>query len=94
MPYFVRTPNETSYTADSNPNMLLTPDKYLQVNTYKFTPFANTDPWYQPNRDYNYYMMNTNQIVDNKRYRKYMTDHNKEIIDYNAALYKKQWNMN
>lgn len=94
MSYFVREPTNTEYRSDITTNALLTPEKYLQVNQYKFAPFANTDPWFQPNRDYNYYMMNTNGIVDNKQYRKYMTNHNKEIIDYNCALYKKQWNMN
>ena len=93
MSYFVREPIETSYSSNINPNALLTPDKYLHVNQYKFTPFANTDPWFLPNRDYNYYMINSNQIVDNKRYRKYMTDHNKEIMDYNTALYRKEWRM-
>lgn len=94
MPYFVREPSITTYKSDINPDALLTPDKYLLTNQYKFTPFANTDPWFQPNRDYNYYMMNSNGIANNTLYRKYMTAHNKEIIDYNTELYKKQWNMN
>jgi hypothetical protein len=90
MPYFLSEPILTQYTSDKNPNALLTPEKYLHTNQYKFAPFANTDPWFQPNRDYNYYMINSNNIINNKQYRKYMTHHNKEIINYNSALYAKQ----
>jgi len=91
MPYFIQEPTITGYNSDIKINALLTPEKYLLTNKYKFTPFANIDPWFQPNRDYNYYMINSNNIIDNNMYRKYMTHHMKEITDYNTALYKKQY---
>jgi hypothetical protein len=84
---FLREPNYTGYNSDIKTNMLQTPEKYLQSDPKLVTP------WFQPNRDYNYYMINSNEIVDNKRYRKYMTTHNKEIIEFNNNLYKKQWNL-
>jgi len=108
MSYFVQEPVFTNYKSDINPNILQTPDKYLQTIQYKFSPFANVDPWFQPNRDYNYYLMNniTPELfsstilprtysgeISNKQYRKYMTDHNNEIIKYNTKLYQKQWFM-
>lgn len=91
MSHFIREPTNTPYSSDIKVDALLTPDKYIMTNQYTFSPYTNVEPWFQPNRDYNYYMINSNQIVDNMRYRKYMIRNSNKIEEYNTALYKKQW---
>ena len=86
-------PTETTYTSDSRKNALLLPQNYLETTQYTFADHTNTEAWYQPNRDYNYYLINTNSITNNKNYRKYMTNHNQEIIKYNEQLCHKQIGM-
>ena len=87
---FKAEPIETKYHSNIRTNALLLPQNYLQTNQYTFADHTNTDAWYQPNRDYNYNLLNTNKIDTNKAYRKYMTNHNKEIIKYNTDLCYKE----
>jgi hypothetical protein len=80
----------TAFSADHNTDMGMPPEKYLPFHQYQMSKYTNVEPWYQPNRDYNYNLLDTNQITNNKQYRKYMTQNNKEIIEYNEKQYKKQ----
>lgn len=86
---FVREQYIYNYKSDNIVNASLLPNEYLTVNDYKISKFTNVQPWYQPEKKYNYLMLDTNHIKTNKDYRDYLVKHNKEIIDFNENLYKK-----